>query len=219
MYSPPLHPFIPTAALAREALSVYGPTYQEVFAFGPSGSHLYGLAHEKSDRDLMVVVAGRGKGKSLISEALDLKVQTFEQFMLNLFESAPLDVDTLKSGKLQLTSPTWTSFVENYRFSETAYRRRLEDDIKLDLHNFLRQKGATEARRWKALKVALRSAHLMERVEHCGQTYTPIFTAAERELFYARLQRLTEAAAGASTVDALQGLLHELVASPATGLT
>lgn len=156
---------------------------RNVEGFGFNGSSLYGLHHEDSDQDVFVLVSGKGVGFHQVGEEMDVRIDTVDAFYARLWESAPEDIDILRSPRLDISASKFKQIFQNFRFDTLHYskesRQHALGDFKLIAKN-----QRTIERREKSVKVAVRSLMLARKVEVQGLNYSPEFNDLEREHYY-----------------------------------
>lgn len=152
--------------------------------FGLIGSNLYGLDTPDSDQDIWVLADGKGTGYSKIAAGShDIRIDTALNFVESLSECVPESIDILRSRQNTMIDDKFSAVLNNFRFNEHLYVRKMEEHAQADFKNCTNPK-ITEARRKKHLKVAVRSVILMNKVTRDGQYYDPKFNDEEREFFY-----------------------------------
>jgi hypothetical protein len=162
-----------------------------VEGFGYLGSSLYGLHHEDSDQDVFVLVDGKGIGFHQVGEDMDVRIDTVDAFYARLWESAPEDIDILRSKHLDISGSKFKQIFQNFRFDTLNYskesRQHALGDFKLIAKNL-----RTAERREKSIKVAIRSLMLARKVDLQGLDYTPEFNDSEREHYYRIVEEVRE---------------------------
>jgi hypothetical protein len=192
----PVRPEIPTLTLSSvqdilSNLKKIPKHLTTVEGFGYLGSSLYGLHHEDSDQDVFVLVDGKGIGFHQVGEEMDVRVDTVDAFYVRLWESAPEDIDILRSPRLNISGSKYAPLLENFRFDTLHYskesRQHALGDFKLIVKNL-----RTPERREKSIKVAVRSIMLARKVDVQGLDYTPEFNDSEREHYYRIVEEVRE---------------------------
>lgn len=162
-----------------------------VEGFGFNGSSLYGLHHEDSDQDVYVLVEGKGVGFHQVGEDMDVRIDTVDAFYARLWESAPEDIDILRSTHLDLSGSKFKQIFENFRFDTLHYTKESRLHALLDF-KLIAKNLRTQERREKSIKVAIRSLMLARKVEVQGLGYTPEFNDSEREHYYRIIEEVRE---------------------------
>lgn len=181
--------------------------------FGLIGSNMYGLDTPDSDQDIWVLAEGKGTGYSETpSDSFDFRIDTVLDFYDSAQECTPETIDMLRSREHQTIDSKFAPLLENFRFSEYTYIRKMRNHAFNDFRNAT-NKNITEKRQAKALKVAIRSVMMTEKVTRDGQFYDPKFSEDEREAFY-KIYAETDAArlSGVSS-DELSRVTYERVRS------
>lgn len=181
--------------------------------YGVVGSNLYGLDTPISDQDIWVLADGKGTGyNESDANSFDFRIDTVLDFYASAQECTPETIDILRSREHQTIDSKFSAFLENFRFSEYSYIRKMQAHAKNDFRNATNQK-ITPKRQAKALKVAIRSVMMSEKVLRDGQFYDPKFSEIEREAFYKIHTEVDAARLSGKSSEDLSRLSYERIGS------
>lgn len=143
----------------------------ELLLSTPTGSRLYGTAHDGSDYDTFEVYTGKKKMRQLIQGDQDRIRASYDQFFKGLSVGVPQYLEALWSPLHTVNRVPWLTagFVPDYGATTSRYLRTIKSF-------WLSEQGALYKRRCHAVRLYLNLLDLLEHGKFC-----PVLTEKQIE--------------------------------------
>lgn len=170
-------------ALKPEPLST-----DNVLAYSMLGSVVYGLNHDGSDRDVLILtdIKYHNNFHKVYDDGADVRIVSMDSYINSLSKGNFNEVDLLKSGTMVFENRRFDSFFRSFRFNEYKYVENSESHAISRIHEARRKESEEQGN--KLLRTAFRNLVLAKRVAKDGQYFDPTFTPIERAKFYNTLE-------------------------------
>lgn len=174
----------------------------QLMGYSHYGSSLYGLNNFNSDLDLFVIIDTPVIVKEYKIPQVDITIMSVKIFMERLYNSDPRIIEMITSDKFQSTSKVIENYLRYFHINVLKYMMRGYHSIEKDVLKTMSGKGFE-----KPLKIALRQAILLERMNSSPQTFTSFFNEEESKIFYKKYEELLKKSKSIKDKDLLIDLI------------